>query len=409
MGCPAVPGYDLYPGVDISGFDIAAITSPADGASKCNANPACNSFNYGPSSGSGNMKTVAYTPDRAVSSPSACFYSKPWGTDVYIIKTSAGLCLSALTSNGAQVVLATCDASSSSQKFIFKQYGSTAGSYSIALQANPSKCLDVPGSSPLKGTPIAVWDCNLSVGETFRATLPDLGARYDVGRVVITEGPTAANAHMLLFLYIGMEPVTAAQNGLPTAAANKNKLAWYMNSPPGNGFNITLNPPVGGRWVTLTSGFLYDSYLTVREIQVYGANLALYRPAYAKSVQNNVMCRMGVAGRTLFGDPNAWLSIDLEYTADISFVRIDVRPNCPTCVKSHMSTFALRFGDTPIRTQAADGANLASNPEVWSWRPGQGLYFVPDNAYLENTYAWPTSFSISFDPPKRGRWLTLQV
>ncbi|KXZ54687.1 hypothetical protein GPECTOR_4g755 [Gonium pectorale] len=74
--CPAVPGYTLFVGKDISGFDIVRLSSVADGAAKCSAEPSCNSFNYYVPGSEGYIKTVAYTSARAVASANICFYAK---------------------------------------------------------------------------------------------------------------------------------------------------------------------------------------------------------------------------------------------------------------------------------------------------------------------------------------------
>ncbi|KXZ54688.1 hypothetical protein GPECTOR_4g756 [Gonium pectorale] len=75
-GCTPVPGYTLFVGKDISGYDIVKISSIADGAAKCSADPGCNSFNYYLPGNEGYTKTVAYTSAGAVASASICYYAK---------------------------------------------------------------------------------------------------------------------------------------------------------------------------------------------------------------------------------------------------------------------------------------------------------------------------------------------
>ncbi|KXZ54685.1 hypothetical protein GPECTOR_4g752 [Gonium pectorale] len=74
--CPAAAGYTLYAGKDIAHFDIASVSSVADAATKCNANPSCNSFNWNLALGLGYTKTVVYSAAQAASYADICFYAK---------------------------------------------------------------------------------------------------------------------------------------------------------------------------------------------------------------------------------------------------------------------------------------------------------------------------------------------
>ncbi|KXZ54684.1 hypothetical protein GPECTOR_4g751 [Gonium pectorale] len=174
--CPAAAGYTLYAGKDIARFDIASVSSVADAATKCNANPSCNSFNWNLALGLGYTKTVVYSAAQAASYADICFYAKGCsdiaGFTLYTDIDIPGSDIVKVTTT-ASAAAAQCLANSACKSVLWAPifsppYGFTK---SIGYSANASKAykvccsdiagftlytdIDIPGSDIVKVTTTA--------------------------------------------------------------------------------------------------------------------------------------------------------------------------------------------------------------------------------------------------------------
>ncbi|GIL66398.1 hypothetical protein Vafri_19932 [Volvox africanus] len=143
------------------------------------------------------------------------------------------------------------------------------------------------------------------------------------------------------------------------------------------------------------------------------SNLALRRPAYSSSIlyrgfsPSNAVDGITQGPTSFTGywsdmkffstgdrDMTPWFSVDLGNVSSISKV---VLWNRCDCCWHRLENAELRIGNVSI-TEPSDTSSLTSNPLVWKQQPTD----------FEQFSAPCVSLSILLDPPKVGRWVTLQ-
>ncbi|GIL54776.1 hypothetical protein Vafri_10482, partial [Volvox africanus] len=278
----------------------------------------------------------------------------------------------------------------------------------------------------------------------------DLGARYDISRIVLWNDYTGDCCYKeLLSSEIRVGPYSITSRDEATSLMSQNTLVWTPNSSSigyeaGQPYTMDLDPPVMGRWITvkgLTITYYFNSYLRVAEIEVYGkltppwppspppppapspsppppsppsppmprppphppgafgGNLALGKTAYASggyypaswAVDGNI----STIASTYPDNDYRWLSIDLGARYDISRIVLwnDYTGGC--CYKELLSS-EIRVGPYSITSQ--DEANRLMNRNTLVWMPNSSSI----------GYEAGQPYTMDLDPPVMGRWITVK-
>ncbi|GIM14747.1 hypothetical protein Vretimale_17561, partial [Volvox reticuliferus] len=252
----------------------------------------------------------------------------------------------------------------------------------------------------------------------------DLGTPSVITQVVIwSRCDIFGNSFKPSSLHIGNVSI---QEYADNSYLTRNPLVWSWTQstavPQCTSYPINFTTPVIGRWVVLQNP---GEYLQLTELEVFGfqgsfvdspPNLAFGRPAYSSSSSllyptPPMTClapklpAIAVDGITQhpFGldltlpqvfqtdekDLDTWFSVDLGVLAFITQVVIWSR--CDG-YEYHMRNAELRIGNISIR-YSNDTSRLASNPLVWKQTTNMRRC---------------ASMIAAFDPPRLGRWVTLQ-
>ncbi|GLI71165.1 hypothetical protein VaNZ11_016267, partial [Volvox africanus] len=264
----------------------------------------------------------------------------------------------------------------------------------------------------------------------------DLGARYDISRIVLWNDDTGICCYNeLLYAEIRVGPYSITSQDEAYNSMNKNTLVWTPSfSSIGYGaresYIMDLNPSVMGRWITIKGSGYYTSYLKIAEIEVFGklggsvtpsslpqppmplpprpprpprppslsGNLALRKPTYSSGgeypVSQAVDGDISTTASTWPDTSSKWISIDLRANCSVSRI---VLWNNEDCCWADYKDSEIRLGFRSI-TALDDTSYISYNQRVWSsW----------DEPNYDTT-PWAKYVEVILNPPVMSRWVIVQ-
>ncbi|GIL54779.1 hypothetical protein Vafri_10482 [Volvox africanus] len=272
----------------------------------------------------------------------------------------------------------------------------------------------------------------------------DLGARYDISRIVLWNDDTGGCCYKeLLYAEIRVGPYSITSQDEAYSSINTNTLVWTpttssIGNEAGQAYTKDLNPPVTGRWITIEGSGYYTSYVKVAEIEIFGklappsppsppsppvprspppspspptprsppnppgtngGNLALGKTAYSSggyypaswAVDGNI----STAASSYPDSYNRWLSIDLGASYNISRIVL-WNDGTASCCYFELIYAEIRVGPYSITSQNEVYSSINNNTLVWT------------PTYSSIGFAAGQSYERDLNPPVPGRWITVK-